>query len=69
MPYVNATEHQGAFYVFVDSSEALEKNIKKKKVATTNRLADILINDYNVAVVQCMDFGTADAFDSLIQLP
>lgn len=60
MPYVNATEPQGAFYVFVDSSEALEKKYKEEKVATTNRLADILINDYNVAVVPCMDFGTAD---------
>lgn len=60
MPYVNAAEPQGAFYVFIDCSKALEKTYKKEKIATTSKLADILINDYNVAVVPCMDFGAPD---------
>ena len=60
MPYVNSTEPQGAFYVFVDCNEVLEKTYKEEKITTTSKLADILINDYNVAVVPCIDFGAPD---------
>lgn len=60
MPYVNSTEPQGAFYVFVDCNEVLEKTYKEEKITTTSKLADILINDYNVVVVPCIDFGAPD---------
>lgn len=57
MKYVSTLEPDGAFYVFIDCSEVLEKSYKGKKVETTAELARILIEDYNVAVVPCADFG------------
>lgn len=60
MPYVSTLEPQGAFYVFVDVSEACEKEYKGEKIETAAKLAEILINDYSVAVVPCADFGFAD---------
>lgn len=60
MPYVSTLEPQGAFYVFVDVSEACEKEYKGEKIKTAAKLADILIGDYSVAVVPCADFGFAD---------
>lgn len=64
MPYVDAIIPQGAFYFFVDTSEVLTKVYKGKTIETTSRLAEILIDDYNVAVVPCGDFG----FDDHIRL-
>lgn len=60
MPYVSTLEPEGAFYVFVDVSEACEKEYKGEKIKTAAKLADILISDYSVAVVPCADFGFAD---------
>lgn len=60
IPYVSTLEPQGAFYVFVDVSEACEKEYKGEKIKTAAKLADILIGDYSVAVVPCADFGFAD---------
>ena len=60
MPYVSTLEPQGAFYVFVDVTEACEKEYKGEKIETAAKLAEILINDYSVAVVPCADFGFAD---------
>lgn len=57
MPYVSILEPKGAFYVFVDTSEALEREYKGEKLETTTRLAEILLEDYSVAVVPCNDFG------------
>ena len=39
-------------------------NIKGEKVGDVFKLADILLNDYNVAVIPCKDFG----FDTHIRL-
>lgn len=64
MPYVDAITPQGAFYLFVDTSAVLKKAYKGKIIETTKRLAEILIDDYNVAVVPCGDFG----FDDHIRL-
>ncbi|MBQ4531164.1 MAG: pyridoxal phosphate-dependent aminotransferase [Lachnospiraceae bacterium] len=64
MPHVSTLEPQGAFYVFVDVTEACEKEYKGEKIGTAAKLADILINDYSVAVVPCADFG----FDDHIRL-
>ena len=60
MPHVSTLEPQGAFYVFVDVTEACEKEYKGEKIGTAAKLADILINDYSVAVVPCADFGFPD---------
>lgn len=56
-PYVDVIKPEGAFYVFMDMSEALKKKYKGECVETAARLADILINDYSVAVIPCTDFG------------
>lgn len=64
MPLVDTLEPEGAFYVFVDCTDALERSYKGTRIGTANRLAEILIEDYNVAVVPCADFG----FDNYIRL-
>ena len=60
LPYVSTEVPLGAFYVFADVSEALKKEYKGKKVETAAEFARILIEDYNVAVVPCADFGFPD---------
>ncbi len=60
MPYISTEQPLGAFYVFVDLSKALEKEYKGEKVETAAKMAEILIEDYNVAVVPCADFGFPD---------
>lgn len=57
MPLVSVLEPKGAFYVFIDVSEALEKEYKGEKIATSGNLAKILIDDFKVAVIPCADFG------------
>lgn len=57
LPYLDCVKPQGAFYAFVDCSALVGK---KYKDATINGAADIgkiLIEDYNVAVIPCDDFG------------
>lgn len=60
MPFIDAITPQGAFYMFVDFSKVLKKEYKGEIIGTTEKLADILITDYNIAVVPCGDFGFAD---------
>ena len=60
MPYVSTIEPMGAFYVFVDVSDVLGKDYKGTKIEDTSKMAEILIEEYNVAVVPCADFGFAD---------
>ena len=60
MPLVDTLEPQGAFYVFIDVSEAVEKSYKGEKIGTAARLAEILLEDYSTAVVPCADFGFPD---------
>ena len=57
MPLVSTIEPMGAFYVFVDASEVLGKKYKDTVVESVAQMAEILINDYNTAVVPCADFG------------
>ena len=57
MPYISALEPKGAFYLFVDVQDLMDKDYKGEKIANTERLADILLEDYSVAVVPCADFG------------
>ncbi len=60
MPYFDLTNPKGAFYIFVDCTDVLDRSYKGKKIETTSNLADILLNDYQVAIVPCMDFGSPD---------
>lgn len=60
MPYVSTIEPQGAFYVFVDISDVLEKSYQGEKIETVEKIGEILINDYSVAVIPCRDFGYPD---------
>ncbi|MGB8453767.1 MAG: pyridoxal phosphate-dependent aminotransferase [Anaerocolumna sp.] len=60
MPYIDALTPQGAFYLFVDFCKVLDKEYKGNKIGTTEKLAEILINDYNIAVIPCGDFGFGD---------
>ena len=64
IPYISTIIPQGAFYVFVDVSELLSMKYKNETIKTAAQLAKILIEDYQVAVVPCEDFG----FDDHIRL-
>lgn len=57
---ISALTPQGAFYMFVDISRLLDKEYKGEKVSDVDKLAKILIEEYNVAVIPCADFGFAD---------
>ncbi len=60
MHHISAKEPYGAFYVFADISKTLEMSYKGKKIETSAEFARILIEDYNVAVIPCTDFGYDD---------
>lgn len=60
MPLVSIVEPKGAFYVFIDISEALQKEYKGEKVATSSNFAKILIEEFKVAVIPCADFGAPE---------
>ena len=62
MPLLDLLEPEGAFYVFVDASAVLGKSYKGTKIDSVPQMADILINEYNTAIVPCADFGFADCF-------
>lgn len=64
MPLLELLEPEGAFYVFVDFTNVLEKSYKGQKINTAARAAEILLEDYQVAVVPCADFG----FDNFVRL-
>lgn len=62
MDLLDALEPMGAFYVFVDGSAVLGKSYKGTKIESVPQMADILINEYNTAIVPCSDFGFPDCF-------
>lgn len=62
MPLISCLEPKGAFYVFVDATEAVKKRYQGEVINTAAKLAEILINDYQTAVVPCEDFGAEGHF-------
>ena len=64
MKLVSCLKPQGAFYLFLDISRLLTKEYNGEKVGDVSNLAKILIEDFNVAVIPCQDFG----FDDHIRL-
>lgn len=57
MSHISCLEPKGAFYVFIDCSEALAMKYKGEVVGTADRLTEILLEEKQVAVVPCADFG------------
>ena len=57
MPHVSMIKPTGAFYAFVDVSETFKMSHKGTAVNDVFGLADILLNEYDVAVIPCSDFG------------
>lgn len=57
MPYVDVIEPKGAFYVFMDMTDALMREYKGSIIGTTSKLAEILLEDFQTAVIPCEDFG------------
>lgn len=60
MPYLSTVKPMGAFYIFVDASEVIGKVYQGETIESIARMAEILIEDFNTAVVPCADFGFAD---------
>ncbi len=48
---------EGAFYLWVNVSAYMGRSLKGKKLATSNELADALLNEHMVAVVPGAEFG------------
>ena len=57
MPLVSTLEPEGAFYIFVDCSGVNGKSYKGSTINCAADFADILIKEFQVAVVPCADFG------------
>ena len=57
IPGVEAHDPEGAYYVFGDFSGLLKKKHRGEPVATTQRLAEILLEEYGVATVPGSAFG------------
>lgn len=57
MSHISCLEPKGAFYVFIDCSDALTMKYKGEVIQTADRLTEILLEDKEVAVVPCADFG------------
>lgn len=64
MKYISVVKPQGAFYLFIDISKTFDKLFNGQKVGSIDKLAKILIENYQVAVISCDDFG----FDDHIRL-
>lgn len=60
MKMVSALKPQGAFYTFVDVSVLFNKEYNGSKVESASNVAKILIEDFNVAVIPCEDFGAPE---------
>ncbi len=59
-PLLSAIEPKGAFYLFVDVNGVIGKKYKGRVINDAADMADILINDYYVALIPCADFGFPD---------
>jgi aspartate/methionine/tyrosine aminotransferase len=58
IPGVTCMEPQGAFYCYPNFSALLNRDIRGKKATTTLELADLILNEVQVAVVPGEAFGT-----------
>jgi aspartate/methionine/tyrosine aminotransferase len=58
IPGVTCMEPQGAFYCYPNFSGLLNRDIRGKKATTTMELADLILNEVQVAIVPGEAFGT-----------
>lgn len=54
---ISYTFPNGAFYLFIDFSNFINKSYKKTILNNASDIAEHLINDFGVAVIPCADFG------------
>lgn len=57
LPYIDCIKPEGAFYAFVDCSAIMGKVYNGVEINDASDIGRILIEDYNVAVIPCDDFG------------
>ena len=57
MLHISAKKPMGAFYLFVNFKEVVGMKYKDREIKHVREVADILLDDYLVAVVPCNDFG------------
>ena len=60
IPCIRYPAPDGAFYVFIDCRELTGKHWRNIRINHAADLADILLNEYSVAVIPCADFGYPD---------
>ena len=60
IPCLSAVKPEGAFYLFVNCADLIGKKYKDREICSAADIADVLINDYLVAVIPCADFGFPD---------
>ncbi len=60
IPLISCMIPKGAFYLFVDVSKLLGREIDGKILETSRDVADVLMDKYNVAVVPSDAFGYSD---------
>ena len=58
IPGVTCMEPQGAFYCYPNFTALLNRDIRGKKASTTLELADVILNEAQVAIVPGEAFGT-----------
>lgn len=57
LPYIDCIAPQGAFYAFVDCTNLIGKSYKGEEIKNAADIGRMLIDDLNVAVIPCDDFG------------
>ena len=57
LPYIDCIAPQGAFYAFVDCNNLIGKSYKGEEIKNAADIGRMLIEDLNVAVIPCDDFG------------
>jgi aspartate aminotransferase len=55
--HLSAVKPQGAFYIFVNVTELCGKTVNGKFMKNAADIAEMLLDEANVAVVPCADFG------------
>ena len=57
IPGFDVVKPEGAFYCFIDIANILGKTYKGETISTAADFAGRILEDYNVALVPCADFG------------
>ncbi len=60
MPYLSCGTPEGAFYLFVNASQACGRNFRGTMITDTDTLAALLLEHYRVAIVPGRGFGAPE---------